>query len=88
MESYVRNQDYDAVQLDGEWIILNTEEYTVTTLNEVGGFCWDILRKQHSLDEIIQVVQEHYVCKGETIRPDIQEFLVDLLKYGLIKHES
>jgi len=37
MKQFIRNQDMEAVQLDSEWVILNTEAYKVTKINELGG---------------------------------------------------
>lgn len=49
MARYVQKSSYETTHLDNEWIILNTEEYTVTTLNDVGDFAGLCLRRNKHL---------------------------------------
>lgn len=88
MTAYVRKSEADAVELDGEWIILNMEEYTVTTINEVGGFCWELLRDKQTPESITQAVMEAYHTEGETIESDIHAFLDHLNRCGLLEDAS
>lgn len=88
MMHYVRNNDYEAVELDGEWIVLNTDNYTVTKLNETGGFCWSLLREAHSADSLLQAILSRYEWVSETTQQDLEVFLSDLIRCGLVKHAS
>jgi hypothetical protein len=44
MTSFIRKEEYEVIELDGEWIILNSSDFMVTSLNEVGGYCWSLLQ--------------------------------------------
>ncbi|MEX2461056.1 MAG: PqqD family protein [Paenibacillaceae bacterium] len=85
---YVRRNQYEAIQMDGEWIILNTDDYTVTQLNEIGGFCWSLLHQTQTLQSLIQAVHDKYEMVSEDVERDIEVFLSDLIKCGLLKHAS
>ncbi|WP_411332961.1 PqqD family protein [Metabacillus indicus] len=84
-KTYKQAPDCETVEVDGEWIILHTENFTVTKLNESGGLCWSLLKEETSADvllESIRTLSAHYT---ET---DIQLFLDELTSCGLIEHAS
>jgi hypothetical protein len=86
MTAYVRKSDYEAVRLDLEWIILNTDNYTVIKLNEAGGFCWSLLSEVQSVDSLVQAIQREYELSDEAVEKDIEAFLTDMMEQGLVEH--
>ncbi|MBE2975835.1 PqqD family protein [Priestia megaterium] len=86
MKQFVRNQDMEAVQLDSEWVILNTEAYTVTKINELGGYCWSLLESPCTILSLIKSLQTDYQIEDELSFEDMESFLSELVKYGLIDH--
>jgi hypothetical protein len=87
MTQYLRMNDYESIQLDLEWIILNTDEYTLTKLNSVGGFCWSLLGISQTVSSISEAVRREYELVDETIEEDIEAFLNDMIGRGLVQHE-
>jgi hypothetical protein len=88
IDHYVQKNHYETIQLDEEWIILNTDDFTLTKLNAMGGFCWSALHQAHTLHSLVQTVQEKYESVSETVEKDIETFLADLMLCGLLKHAS
>jgi hypothetical protein len=86
MTAYVRKSEYEAVQLDLECMILNTEDCTIIKLNEVGGFCWSLLGEVQSIDSMVQAVRMEYEFVGEAVEKDIEAFLTELMERGLVEH--
>lgn len=86
MTSYIRKEGYDTVELNNEWIILNSQEYTVTTLNEVGGYCWELLHEKQTVKTIVQELKGEYDIDKESVQADIETFLSNLMQYGLIQY--
>ncbi|MFE4114861.1 PqqD family protein [Priestia sp. YIM B13448] len=86
MKQFVRNQDMEAVQLDSEWVILNTEAYTVTKINELGGYCWSLLESPCTIPALIKSLQTDYQIEGELSFEDMESFLSELIEYGLIEY--
>ncbi|OKL36578.1 PqqD family protein [Domibacillus mangrovi] len=86
MTSYIRKEGYDTVELNDEWIILNSQEYTVTTLNEVGGYCWKLLHEKQTAKTIVQELKGEYDIDKESVQADIETFLSNLMQYGLIQY--
>lgn len=88
MTSYIHKEKFEVLELDGESVILNSEAFMVTTLNEVGGFCWSLLHEACTIRQIVQTVRTHYVIEDESIEQDIARFVTHLMDCGLIRHAS
>ncbi|NRF90549.1 PqqD family protein [Paenibacillus frigoriresistens] len=86
MTQYLRMNDYESIQLDMEWIILNTDEYTLTKLNGVGGFCWSLLGAAQTVSSISEAIRKEYEFVNETVEEDIEAFLNDMIGRGLVQH--
>jgi Coenzyme PQQ synthesis protein D (PqqD) len=87
---YIQRSECEATQLEDEWVILDTHLYTITKINEVGGFCWSLLTQPRTLHMLVQAVTDEYnaVISTETVQQDIERFLSDLMSYGLVEHAS
>jgi Coenzyme PQQ synthesis protein D (PqqD) len=85
---YMQREQCEATQLEDEWVILDTRLYTITKINDVGGYCWSLLNQPKTLDLLVDAVTEKYEAKntGGTIRQDIERFLSELISYGLVEH--
>lgn len=88
MTKYIQSNNYETTQFEDEWIILNTDNFTVTKLNEVGGFCWLQLSEAKTIDSIHDAVTEKFSRISETAKDDIEEFLINLIQCGLVSHVS
>ncbi|MEC0228002.1 PqqD family protein [Paenibacillus alba] len=86
MTRYLRMNDYESIQLDMEWIILNTDEYTLTKLNGVGGFCWSLLGEAQTVGSISEAVRKEFDSVEATVEEDIEAFLIDMIGRGLVQH--
>ncbi|MCS0788027.1 PqqD family protein [Cytobacillus firmus] len=85
MARYVQKSSYESTHLDNEWIILNTDDYTVTKLNDIGGFCWSLLEAEQTLESLTQAVGREYL-ETEVSEREIEEFLSQLMECGLVKY--
>ncbi|NOV00225.1 PqqD family protein [Paenibacillus planticolens] len=86
MTEYVRMNDYESIQLEMEWIILNTDEFTLTKLNEVGGYCWSLLGIPQTVSSISEAVRKEYESACETVEEDVEAFLKDMVGRGLVQY--
>lgn len=86
MPNYKFKGDFEALELDGEWLILNQDAYTVTTLNEVGGYCWKMLQEGKDQTDIVQAIRERYEVGEELIQEDLETFFSHLQDCGLVEH--
>ncbi|RBP03171.1 PqqD family protein [Rossellomorea aquimaris] len=88
MTNYIRKGEYEVFELDDEWMILNSADFTVTVLNEVGGFCWSLLDSKCSVQEMIHAIQNQYDIKEMPIEEDVISFLSCLLQCGLVEKHA
>lgn len=86
MMHYIQKESFDTTQLDGEWIILDAEHLTVTKLNEMGGYCWSLLKEKQTVDSIIEIIESEFQGERSVNTKDIEEFLKELIEYGLVMH--
>jgi hypothetical protein len=88
MTQYIQKGNYEATELDGEWIILNTDQYTITKLNDEGGHCWSLLNKVQTVDSLTQSLLEKFSTTENVrqVKKDMEEFLANLVQCGLIEH--
>lgn len=85
---YKRSANVEALEVEQEWMILHADQYTVTKLNEIGGFCWALLRENQSADSLAQELLKEYDIGEEEARRDIETFLCELQRLGLIEYAS
>lgn len=88
MTQYIQKGNYEATELDGEWIILNTEQYTITKINDVGGYCWSLLNEVQTAETLTRSLLERFSAgeDEEQVKKDVEEFLANLVQCGLIDH--
>lgn len=87
MKQFIQKGNVEATELDGEWIILNTEEYTITKLNDVGGHCWTLLNEVQTADTLAQSLMEKFSTSNkEEIKADVEGFLANLVQCRLIQY--
>ncbi|MBM7651841.1 PqqD family protein [Neobacillus cucumis] len=87
---FIQKGTCEATELDGEWVILDTNQFTVTKLNEVGGFCWVMLQKAQTAETLTQSVVEKFSVSEsqDQVKKDMEEFLKNLDQCGLIQHAN
>jgi hypothetical protein len=88
MTQFIYKDDYDTTVLDGEWIILNTDDYTITKINEVGGHCWSLLKEAQTVETLTESIMDIYqiVDSKEQVKKDIEQLLLNLEECGLIQN--
>ena len=89
MIQYIQTENCEATELDGEWMILNSNQLTITKLNDVGGHCWSLLEQKQTAQTLTQSLLEKFPANDITeVKQDIEEFLMNLMEYGLVQHAN
>jgi len=76
----------DAVELDGEWVLLDSQRYVVTKLNEAGGRVWGRLKEGATLEMLVADLVAEYEIDADRARMDIEAFVNRLSDAGMIEH--
>lgn len=85
---YIQKNNYDVTKLEDSYVVLNTDNVTVTTLNEVGGYCWELLSVIQSVASMVGALQNKFDwdVPAEEVREDVKKYLDELMECGLIEY--
>ena len=70
--------------IDGEVLIVQSDEGFVSVLNDVGTLVWELCDGTRTVADIIEAVCREYDVTEETARTDTLEFLRELDEKGLV----
>lgn len=88
MTQYRWGTEAEALELDGEWIIMDAEHFTVTRLNGVAGFIWSNMAQPKTPKELAQQVVQRYQVEQEIAETDLEQFIHSLLDIGLLEQSE
>lgn len=82
-------KDFILREIAGDYIIIPTgttalEFNGLITVNEVGVALWEMLQAEVTLDDLVKGILDEYDVSEEIAREDIQEFLEELIKGGIL----
>jgi len=60
---------------DQTLIIFNIDTQTTTTFNETAKKIWELLDEDHSLKEIVEILQAEYNVNGKELMKDVNKFI-------------
>lgn len=79
-------KNVNIVEIDNEWIIMDTENFTVTKVNAIGAYILEEVRGQKEIEDIIRNIAFSYEVDLNTARSDVLVFLEELKGIGLIQN--
>ncbi len=79
--------EQEKMEFNDEAVILHAEQFTVTSLNETGLFCWELLNEGKTIDEIRQQLLAAYDAPPDVIERDLEVFFRDMQQKGLVTNE-
>ena len=87
------NKEYVLREIAGDYIIIPVgatalEFNGLITVNEVGVTLWNMLQEEVTMEDLVQGVLAEYDVQEEVAREDIQEFLNELVKGGILTKEE
>ena len=82
--TYVRRPELNAVEMDGELVMMGQEQGEYYGLRDVAASIWKYLDEPKSLEELVILVSAEYAVTPETCRDDIVAFLDDLATRKLV----
>lgn len=70
--------------IDGEAIIMNLSNGLYFSLADSGAVLWELLECGYSLDEMAQVLSDHYGADRSVVLEDTDRLVGELLEEGLV----
>lgn len=84
----IKNKNVHAKSVEGKSFLIDIESASILELNEVGSLIWKLLDQTVQTDEISDTLAETYDVTAMQAQKDIQHFLGELKKCGLISMEE
>lgn len=81
---FVRNVDLVAAEMDGDIVMMSVEHGSYFGLTGIAPDIWNLLENAKSADELIDLLQPIYDVSEDVLRADVDVFLDDMLKNGLV----
>ncbi len=81
----IRNNNIDAIEMDGEKAMMDLEEGRYYTLNKTGSVIWDKLQEEKSILLLIKELLKEYDVEEKKCEDEIIVFLNKLINDKLIK---
>jgi hypothetical protein len=82
---YKRSSLTQAVECDGEWVILHISNDTITKLNDTAGSIWAVLNKSMTARQLILSVSDQDENMLDVSIDDVELFLEHLVQMGLVE---
>lgn len=80
----LRNPKVVSKKVGSQWVILESNRKFVRTLNSTAGFIWSITKNPISLQDVVTKVSVHYKTPAVNIQKDIEEFVEEYVREGLL----
>ena len=84
MTTFAYSNHVELMEIDNEWIAMDTKNYTVTKINKMGAFILGCVKEQRSVEDIVQLIDEKYEVNSNEVKSIVHSFLIELKKLGLI----
>ena len=85
MKKYIRNNDTITGKLHDEQVMLDIEKGKYFSLNPVATRIWEILEQPLGIDELCNLLLEEYEVDTKQCKIETNEYLIQLVKLGLIR---
>ena len=83
-QNYRWNENVEAIEMEGQWILLHAEHNTITKLNETGGFIWSLLQQGEDVKQVIDAVTSRFDVNRNQAQMDVESFLSELKQVDAI----
>jgi len=85
MKNIVKTNNIAARVIEGSAFIINANNSTLHELDETGTFIWKLIEKKKDRKDIISSLVSEYEVTGCQAGADLDEFLYELEKKGIIE---
>jgi hypothetical protein len=82
--TYVRRPGLNAVEMDGELVMMGQDQGEYYGLRDVAASIWQHLAEPRTTDELCALVAEEYDVTADGCRDDVVAFLDELLGKELV----
>lgn len=81
---YIRKSKAISGRLHDELVMMDIEQGKYFSLNPVATRIWELLADSHDIDELCSLLTGEYEVEPDQCLQDVSEYIVEMLKFGLI----
>lgn len=81
----VRSNDLVSADMDGDTVMMSVESGVYFGLTGIAPRIWELLQSPRSADELFEVLSGRYDVSPMVLRADIEAFLKDMQKNGIVR---
>lgn len=85
---YVCSEHIELMEMDQEWIVMDTERFTITKINPMGAYILKALMDQQRFDYIIEEIHTRFGVEFNRVKAETIAFLQQLQRIGIIHEHS
>jgi hypothetical protein len=83
---FVRNNKTITGRLSDELVMMDIDAGKYFSLNPVATRIWDLLENPLDTNELCSILQNEYDIDAGQCKKDVEDYLVEMVKAGLVKH--
>lgn len=83
---YSCSDSIEILEIDQEWIVMDTEQFTITKINTMGAYILEAVQAKKPLDQIVDMIHTNFNVEQHDARKDALAFLEELNRMGLVTH--
>ena len=80
---------YELKKVVNQYLVIRVEDALVLdnmiTINEIGKDIFELLKEEHSEDEVVSYILSNYEVTEEKAREDVHEFIEKLIQKGIVE---
>lgn len=84
----LRRRDLVWREVDGETVVLTSDNRKLQVFNDVGSRIWSLLDGKHDVSSIAAIISHEYDEQKDIVENDTIEYLEDLKRLDLVEEEE
>jgi hypothetical protein len=81
---YVANKDVVDCDIGGERALMHLGTNTYFTMNGTGSVLWLSLCRPQSIDDLVEIVTEHFDVSADQCRPDVRVLVDEMVEARIV----
>lgn len=82
-----RQEFIETAELDGEWVLLDLDSHSITKVNEMGGYIWELMENCPTISQLTDRIAAEFNADRLQVQADVEAFVAELIRVGLVTHE-
>jgi hypothetical protein len=88
MNIYTCPTNLEIVRIGNEWLVVDTDNFTVTMVNETGADILKVLKQPKDIKAVVEPIQSQYDVDVNDLESDVMAYIEELKGVGLIANAN